>query len=117
LKSAARSQKAAGPTLPANDPWQKKYDNQHKQEYWWNPSTATSTWIHPVTGLFPDGRRPAAPSPKANKVAAGKKADSTAKQANAAHSAAGARVSWHSPRSRLSAITILCLRHVTDDDD
>ena len=33
--------------------------------YWWNPHTSSAVWIHPKTGLFPDGRRPAAVQPKA----------------------------------------------------
>jgi hypothetical protein len=41
----AQKRKSASPRLPEDDPWQKKYDDQRKQEYWWNPTTCTSTWV------------------------------------------------------------------------
>lgn len=63
--------------VPANDPWQKKFDSGHAQEYWWNPTTATSVWIHPITGLFPDGRKPAGASPKKPKAAVKRAAGGT----------------------------------------
>ena len=41
----APKRQSEAPKLPPDDPWQKKYDGQRKQEYWWNPTTSTSTWV------------------------------------------------------------------------
>ena len=41
----APKRQSEAPKLPLDDPWQKTYDDQHKQEYWWNPTTSTSTWV------------------------------------------------------------------------
>eukprot|EP01043_Picozoa_sp_COSAG02_P000620 COSAG02_NODE_12_length_58022_cov_242.077379_3_plen_429_part_00 len=49
----AQKRKSASPRLPKDDPWQKKYDDQRKQEYWWNPTTCTSTWVRATTKSSP----------------------------------------------------------------
>eukprot|EP01043_Picozoa_sp_COSAG02_P002080 COSAG02_NODE_46_length_45443_cov_36.731497_32_plen_1137_part_00 len=45
----------------APEGWSIELDEERNEYYFWHEETQTSTWTHPVTGLFPDGSEPAQP--------------------------------------------------------
>ena len=51
------------PKQKAPDGWSIEFDEKRNEYYFWHEKTETSTWTHPVTGLFADGSEVAVSQP------------------------------------------------------
>jgi hypothetical protein len=43
--------------------WVARWSQKYRSQFWWHAASQRSAWVHPKTGLFPDGTRPAQQGP------------------------------------------------------
>ena len=46
-------------TQQQKDSWTVQWSEKYQESFWWHPVVRHATWLHPVTGSFPDGCLPA----------------------------------------------------------